>query len=97
VAYIPRRAGPRGSDKKESSTSWLSYINDLQRRENPIKIPYLPVDSNGTEVEDGGGAAEYVSREPHLADGAPEDPAPQHGVGHVQRQHRHRHLHVNEF
>ncbi len=87
MAKLQKRAGPRGS-----ATSMINI-----GAEDPIKIPCIPVDSNGTEVEDGGRAAEYVSREPHLADGAPEDPAPQHGVGHVQRQHRHRHLHATEF
>ena len=47
-----------------------------------------PVEGNGAQVEDGGGAAEDVSCQPDLAGDGPEDPFPQHRVGNVQGEHR---------
>ena len=46
-----------------------------------------PVQSDGAEVEDAGGAAEHVSRQPDLAGDGAEYPATQHRVGNIQGQH----------
>ena len=45
-------------------------------------------------MQDGGGAAEHVRGEPHLADDTAEDPAADHRVDDARRQHRQRHRQV---
>ena len=50
-------------------------------------VPLLPVQSDGAEVEDAGGAAEDVSRQPDLAGDRAEYPAAQHCVGDIEGQH----------
>ena len=53
---------------------------------------HQPVQGDGAEVEDGGGAAQHVSCQPDLAGDRAEHPLPQHRVGHVQGEDRDSHL-----
>ena len=53
----------------------------------PLTSSLSPVQSDGAEVEDAGGAAEDVSRQPDLAGDGAEYPATQHRVGNIQGQH----------
>ena len=46
----------------------------------------LPVQGDGTQVEDAGGAAQHVRRQPDLAGDRPEYPSAQDGVGNIEGQ-----------
>ena len=62
------------------------FLLGLQRWRGPPGglLAFSPVQSDGAEVEDAGGAAEHVSRQPDLAGDGAEYPATQHRVGNIQ-------------